>query len=257
MPDFLSRLAARNALLPQAVQARQRSAYEPPRAQPDPDAAQQSDDQKEDTREAQRLPRAVPWRGSLEVLPEAGLQQSARVQVQHNAPRKTAPPPQSVSEIESVPPASTPRADHPEPAHAEHASRGNSSAEREPPSAFAPPRPAQVPSPVVETPPRAEARPWQDNVPAIAERRALEPAVVRPRTVVSSARERPVTGESQLKQKAVVADVQGAAPPAIRVSIGRIEVRAVLEPERPVQKRAAQLPLALEDYQRERRTGKR
>lgn len=97
--------------------------------------------------------------------------------------------------------------------------------------------------------------------PADQSRRAnQEPMLIRPRVAradESSLHDRATTNEAAANQTASTANGDQAAP-TIRVTIGRIEVRAITQAAPPARRAATPEPkLSLEDYLRSRNGGKR
>lgn len=267
MADFLDRLVARSAFMPQAVQARQRSAHEPLPAELPHETRPEPDGRAENAREANvdlrvQPPLPSPWRGPLETVTAPAVPEREHAPHVLDTHGKVSVQGKPVVEIECHPAAVSEIVTRSEPARPEPERLPATRAEHVVAPSPVPVRsgrsgPGAQPQDSPSARAVADERIPRNGAPRVPARPALEPGVIKPREFVVAARGRPVDEPAPAFPKHGAPQEHAATTPAIHVTIGRIEVRAVREPERPAEKRAVQPRLTLEDYQRDRRMGKR
>jgi hypothetical protein len=264
---------------PGAIVPRRRSRYEQPAAQPELDIAEESSDATAYTPPPQpRHPEAL---AAVRRVP-AQRQRAARAASDaspHHAAVEPAPPAQPAdAPPREEPPAASPRPLEPSrlTASADHAARSSTSRPNEavprregvsPIRADAAAATVSLPAPAPERSSAGELAPvpFPRPGPALAEHIAAPPSSMPPAEPAAARRGElaPLRQRDPLRDAVRRSDPSGArlsiaGPPApsVRVSIGRVEVRAVFaSPPSPARRPAAAPTLALDDYLQQREKG--
>jgi hypothetical protein len=271
MADFLSRLVARSTAPPNAAQPRQRPVYEPVRAEPLDHTRPDSDEWPGEWLERARVRahETAPYRNPLEPWREPRAGQAIAPYTPDDAPAPRATRAAAADQAEPGRPRGTaenePRAVAPDSGAARSAQRSGLAQPAAPRGA---PEETALPAPAVPAPlpaPAANAVLPSDDArrrapssgPLLPAPRPHQPGRISPRISVAEAQVRAGDDAVSSRRNRGAAEAPSASAPMVHINIGRIEVRAVRETEKPAEKRALQPRLTLEEYQRERRTGKR